>query len=140
MLLFLSPFIFRFVHRRDLIRHGWQKAVFCILSVVMGMYHEIPSFIIIIISAILVVLIAKMKKEKKIGWLVAAVVCVAVGYTLLLLMPVEMGAKQAKFELGVLLSNFLRITKLLRTHTLPLMLVWQCSFLWGALPELQRNG
>lgn len=136
MVLFLSPYIFRFVHNKDILRRGWQKAVFCLLSVVMGFYHEIPSFIVIVISAILLVLIAVMKNGKKFNWLTVATICAVIGYIMLLMMPVEMGAKQAKLELSVLISNFLEVTKLLRETMLTIMIIWAVFFTMGCMTKI----
>lgn len=138
-ILFLSPYIFRFVHHIEFFKRGWQKVLFCIFSLVVGFYNEITSFMVIVVAAILLVLIAVMKKGRKFNWMTIAATCAVIGYVLLLMMPVEMGAKQSKFEISVLLSNFLRVTDLLKTHMLPVMIVWAVMFVLGIIAKIPKE-
>ncbi len=138
-LLFIAPFVYRFTHGKDLLKHGWQKVVFCILSVIVGYYIEITSFIVILLAVIFLVLIPVMGKGKKFSWLTVATVMAIIGYILLLMMPTEVGAKQAQMDIGRLIDNIRSVTTLLKTHTMPIMAVWAVFFVLGLTGKIAKE-
>lgn len=137
--LYAAPFVYRFIYGKELLRRWWQNALFCIFAFALGMYNEIASFIAILFAAILNIIIPLVQKNKKFSLLHVAEVVAIIGYLLLLAMPSEIGAKQSRLELSVLLSNFTEVTRLLKTHMLPLMLAWAVFFTIGCLTKMAKE-
>lgn len=137
--LFLAPFVYRFTHGGDIFKHVWQKALFVVFSFVMGLYSEITSFTVIFTAVILIVLIFAMKGDKKVGWMTAAVIIAAIGYIILLRMPAEVKAKQSETDINTLIMNFREVTSLLKTYTLPIMIVFSVLFSLGCVAKIDRD-
>lgn len=137
--LFAVPFIYRFVCGKELLNRWWTKGLFCVFAVALGLYNEIASFIAILFAAILNCIIPLVQKNKKFSFLHIAELCAIIGYLLLLAMPSEIGAKQSRLELSVLLANFTEVTRLLKEHMLPLMLVWAVFFAIGCIVKTAKE-
>lgn len=128
---YLFPFVYRFVYRRELLPKLWQKVLFCLFALPLGMYTEITSFIALFLGAVLLLLTGVVKKESLKSWLVFPVVIAAAGYLLLMSMPAEKAAKQSSISISVFLSNFVDATNMLKAHGLVLLLVWIVLFVLG---------
>ncbi len=140
MLGFTAPFIYMFVHGRQLINNVWLRAAFTLGSFLFGAYTEIASLIGILVSCALVLLGAVLKREKPLSWLLAPIAAAAAGYAFMLLMPAESIAKSAAPDLAVLLKNFAYAVKMLKERLLWPVAVWAALFMICALrcPNLER--
>lgn len=125
-LLYLFPFVrsFRQSEKR------WTaagKIGFTVFSVLMGMYTEITSFVVLFLSVLL--LLGSGKRVKK-TWLWFPVLGNAAGYAVLLSMPAELGKKQGSFQLPALLGRFWQASGLLVRYLWPLLLLWLLLAAW----------
>lgn len=136
---YLSPFVYRFVYRRDLLPRLWQKILFCVFALPVGMYSEVTSFISLFLGVVLLALTWAVKKESLKSWLIFPVVIAAAGYLLLMNMPAEMGAKQSDFSITVLLSNFANATNMLKTYGLTLLIAWAVLFIVGLYEKISAD-
>lgn len=136
---YLSPFVYHFLYRRELLPRLWQRVIFCFFALLFGMYTEITSFIALFLGAVLVVLARAVKKESIKSWLIFPVVIAAVGYLLLMGMPAEKAAKQSALTLSVFLSNFVDATRMLKTHGLVLLFVWSVLFVLGIYEKVSAE-
>lgn len=121
--LFLTPYFCYYADRPSL-THGWQRVLFCIMAVPFGMYIEVASFIGILLAVLLLLFGRAVRGTSLRTWLWAPVGCAAVGYVLLMLMPAQIAAKQSVLSLTVLMGHFATATAMLRTHALPLLVLW----------------
>ena len=133
-LLYLFPFVryFRQSERR------WKavgKIGFTAFSVLMGMYTEITSFVVLFTAVLL--LLSGGKRMKK-TWLWFPVLGDATGYAVLLSMPAELGKKQGSFELSALLGRFRQASGLLVRYLWPLLILWLLLATW-MLVKKQAN-
>lgn len=136
---YLSPFVYRFVYRRELLPRLWQKALFCLFALLFGMYSESTSFIALFSGVVLLVL-AKIEKKASIkSWLVYASAAAAAGYLLLMSMPAERTAKQAAITVGVLAANFIHATNMLKNHGLVLIVAWIALFVLGLYEKISAE-
>ena len=130
-IIYLSPFIYRFVYRRELLPKLWQKALFCLFALPLGMYTEITSFIALLLGAALLVLAKAVKKASLKSWLLLPTAIAAAGYLLLMSMPAEMESKGATSSPSLLLWNFTEATNMLRDYGLVLLFAWAVLFVLG---------
>lgn len=129
--LYLSPFVYRFVYRRDPLPRLWQKALFCLFALPFGMYTEITSFIAMFLGAALLAASRVVKKESLKSWLVFPILIAAAGYLLLMSMPAERTTKQSGISIAIFLGNFVNAANMLKTYGLVLLLVWTVLFVLG---------
>ncbi len=124
----MLPYIYRFYQEEELLKRKWQKPIFCVLSLLIGMYTEVTSFIAILVSLILLLVSLGLKKEKRKTWLWIPILIACVGYAIMLAMPGEAAAKQGELTLEALMKNFSDVTVMLQQNLLPLCLVWAGMF------------
>lgn len=126
--IFLCPFVFRFMKGRDLLPKVWQRALFIVFALPFGMYIEGMSFISILLAVCLMILARIMDKKSLKSWLFAPIIIACVGYCLMMTMPAEIRAKQAQLIPSILIINFGKATQALQTYGLTLMISWVVLF------------
>lgn len=136
LLVYLCPFLRRFLHGREPLPHLWQKLLFCGFAFLFGMYSEVPSFIGMLLAVLLLAAAAVMKKARPVSWLWLCVALAAAGFAVMMMMPAEVNAKLGGLTLSDLILNFSRSTTMLRTYCLPILLVWAVSFILGLYAKL----
>lgn len=127
-LAFLYPYVKSYRDDTPLIKNNVAFVLFCLFSVIMGMYSEISSFIAILI-AVGMLLAGRLYGQKIKVKSIVPVVCAIIGFVLLLAMPVELEAKVSG-ELGirVLIDNFGKCTEAFKEFFLIPLCVWACLF------------
>ncbi len=138
-LLYLLPFIFKFIRGEELLKRNAARAAFCVLSCAVGFYNEITSFIVIVFAAVMLAADWGLNGNKRPDRLYVAELFAAVGYILLLMMPAETAAKQTEPEVGRLLTNFREIIGLWVKHMLPVAVVWAAAFAVGCAEKLDKK-
>lgn len=135
----MLPYIYRFYKKGELLKRPWQKAVFCVLALLAGMYSEVNSFVAMLLSLILLGLSIVLHKNRAKTWLWIPLVIAAVGFLIMMRMPAEMTAKQGELTLETILSNFSAVTELLRRYLLVLCLAWAGMFALGCWLRVERE-
>lgn len=130
-LLYLRPFAGFFLKAARQ-RRIPGKILFTVFSVLVGMYTEITSFIVLFLAVLL--LLSGGKRAKK-TWLWLPALGNAAGYAVLLSMPAELGKKQGSFELSALLGRFWQASGLLLRYLWPLLLLWFILAAWMLLKK-----
>ncbi len=122
-MLFLCPYIYRFLNGGELIKNPWGRAAFTLAALPAGMYIEGMSFVAIFLAACLLILSRLMDKRSLRTWLLAPLALAGMGYCALMLMPAESAAKMGSFELMALIRGFLRCGAMfVKYFTLPSVL------------------
>ncbi len=138
-LVFLIPFLLYNLGGSEKLK-GWHFPLFCVGSLLFGMYSEITSFVCIYVAGAMLVL-AAIRKRKPLNsrlWLPWGLACC--GYLLLLSIPAERNAKQAGgLTLQLLLSNFDRATDMLLEHCAPLLILFCVLFLLGLVKKIDPD-
>lgn len=123
-MLFVCPYVYRFMYGGELLRRSWQRAIFCLGALIFGMYIEVMSFVGLFIAAALMALSRIFDKKSLKSWLLIPIGLGAAGYAALMCMPAEMKAKQSKMTLDVLLKNFAGATEMLTRYGQTLLILW----------------
>ncbi|MDO4173521.1 MAG: DUF6056 family protein [Eubacteriales bacterium] len=121
-LMYLMPFIRFYMFDSNAQWKLWTKIVFAVFAFLVGMYTEITSFVVLMLSVLLI--LSGIKRKSIRTWLWLPIVCEAVGYVVLLHMPAEMQAKQSEMTFSVLLNNFVNATDMLLRHMWPALVLW----------------
>lgn len=104
-LLFLLPYINKFLHGRDPGRLG--GAGFALFSFIVGGYAE-NSTVAVVFMALLLTALSRFWRKQRIGlWPAASLLAAMLGFGLMLFAPAELQNKSAEISLPVLLGNFL---------------------------------
>lgn len=138
-IVYLSPFVYRFVYQGELLPRLWQKILFCLFALPFGMYTEITSFIALFLGVVLLVLARVVKKASLKSWLVIPSVIAAAGYLLLMNMPAEVAAKRTDLSITILLNNFGKATNMLKTYGLTLLIIWIVLFVLGIYEKVSAE-
>ncbi len=123
-MLFICPYVYRFMRGGELIRRWWLRALFCLFALPFGMYIEVMSFVGLFIAAALLGLSRVFDKKSLKSWLWVPLGLGAAGYIALMCMPAEMKAKQSSMTLDVLLKNISLATDMLTRYGRTLLMVW----------------
>lgn len=138
-LLYVRPYVLRFAGGTECCRRIWQKVIFCLLALPLGMYTEITSFVALFLAAALLLLDRIVHGKSMKTWLWIPVAAAAAGYVLLLSMPAELAAKQSEFSLGRLVGNLnVCVNMLMKYGTAPLC-VWAAAFAVALLGGAGRD-
>lgn len=127
-LVFLLPYLRLWLTGRASMPKLWQKILFILGSVLVGMYTEITSFIVTLLAVILLVLMVARKRQGLKCWLWLPIGGACLGYGILLSIPAEMAAKQGALTMTALLQRFMTATDMLKAELLPCFLVWAGLF------------
>ena len=119
-LLYLLPFV-RFFRGSGSCRSWAAKLGFTVFSILVGMYTEITSFIVLCMAVLLLLCCGRRAKKT---WLWLPILGNAAGYAILLRMPAELGNKQGSFAISALLGRFVQASGLLLRYLFPLLLLW----------------
>ncbi len=123
-MLFVCPYVYRFMYGKELVRRPWQRVLFCAGAFLFGMYIEVMSFVGLFIAAALLLLSRIFDKKTLKSWLLIPLCLGGAGYIALMCMPAEMKAKQSKMTLDVLLENFAGATEMLARYGRTLLILW----------------
>lgn len=121
-LVYLCPFIRFYVCSDNLKWNVWKKIIFTVFSLLVGMYTEITSFIVLMLAVLLI--LSSVKRKSLRTWLWFPVFSAAAGYLILLRMPAEMQAKQSAMTFDILLSNFINASEMLLHNMFPILILW----------------
>ena len=125
-LIYLSPFV-RYFRQSERRRTVIGKIGFTVFSLLMGMYTEITSFVVLFLAVLLLLSGGKLAKKT---WLWLPALGNAAGYAVLLSMPAELGKKQGSFELSALLGRVGQASGLLLRYLWPLLVLWLLLAAW----------
>jgi hypothetical protein len=135
----MVPYICRYVRGREFLPKTWMKVLFSILSIFIGMYTEITSFIAILLSLILLLWAIGEKKVTVKTWLWIPLILAVVGFLIMMEMPAETAAKQGDLTLETLLKNFNTATTMLETSLLKLGVAWAVLFTLGCWMKAEKE-
>lgn len=128
-LLFLLPYLIRYLRGTEPAWKVWQQALFCGGSLLFGMYSEISSFVGIYLGLALLVVGAVHKKQTLKTWLLLPAAAACIGYIVMLTMPAQIAAKAAEgLSLGLLVRNFIRSSWMLVKYSAIPLTVWAVCF------------
>ncbi|MBQ8540871.1 MAG: hypothetical protein IJ435_05295 [Clostridia bacterium] len=138
-LLFALPYVKSCKNEDEFIKNNVLFGLFCVFAFIMGMYSEIASFVGIMCGAILVVLRKAFGKGRVSIKEILPIVFAAMGFLLLLMMPVEITAKvSGNLSVRVLVDNFVACTKLLDEHLRYVIIAWVCLTVLGVCKKAWR--
>lgn len=137
-MVFLLPFVRRYINGRDGMR-GWMRVIFIAASVLLGMYTEVTSFIVIFLGILLLAVSAVQQHQSWKSWLWIPLGAAGAGYGIMLQIPAEMQAKQGTLTLQTLLNNFNTATEMLAQNLMALLIIWGCCFTLGILFRVDQK-
>lgn len=136
-LVFIAPYVLRFLRGRELITRRWQQALFCAAAFFFGWYSEITSFVGICMAIALLVLGRICKKDSLKTWRLLPVVFAICGFIVMFRMPAQMANKSSdSMTLEVLQQNLKICNNMLETHAQTLIGIWMVVFVLAFLARV----
>ena len=137
---FITPELLRFRENRQLLKKGWEWALFWIYSFFFGWYNEIASFVGICMVFCLIVLDLLMNRTKPDWKRFMPLLFAAAGYLVMLSAPAQAANKQAEaLTMALLLRRGLVCGWMLVKHCTPLLVLFTAVFAVGLKARLERR-
>lgn len=131
---FLLPYIVNYVNSADPLPSGWMKVLFSAAALVVGMYTEVTSFVVILLGLLLIVISGATGRTAWKNWLWIPLGIALVGFLIMMQMPAEINAKEGEPGLAQLMKGFDTAAEMMELH-----LKWLC-IIWGGCFDLGVYG
>ena len=125
-LFFLRPFLAAADSEQgqtDVCNRLWKRGLFCLGSVLVGMYSEVTSLTVLLMAIALTVFVCLRHRRFR-TWLWFPLAAGALGYALLLLMPAEIAHKSGSFAWADMEKMFERVSDFFWERFGLLLMLW----------------
>lgn len=134
---FMLPYLMSYLRKEPALTKLWEKLLFSVAALFAGMYTEVTSFIAILLSLCLLVILCVTRCIKWKNWMWIPLILGLVGFLIMMNMPAEANAKFGDMTIETLLQGFNTATEMFREHLLWLLLAWGVLFsleVYGKIP------
>lgn len=139
-LVFVYQYVKAYKNKEPMMKNTVVFVFFNIFAFLLGMYSEVASFIAIMAAALLVVLSRVIDKEKITVRKVLPIVFAAIGFVVLLKMPVELSAKMSDgLSPMVIIDNIVTCTQMLEEFFVVLLVVWACALVMSLYNKKKKS-